>query len=437
MDHRVAIVGGGLAGLFTASELLAAGIEDVVVLDRDRAPGGVARTIRRGGYTLEPAAGTLLLPHPSLSQVVGHLGVALTAAVDAGKRYVFTGGRLVAVPSSPRVMLAPLVPWRARLRAAREPLIRTPPAGGDESLDGFLRRRLGEDVGSLASWVAASGVFAGDPARLSARSAFPAFPAMEAAAGSMVAGGLARLRRRPTGVVRPVPYIPVDGMSALADAAAGKLGDRYRPGRMVGAVRRSGAAWKVEGSEPVRAEHVVMACGPGDAGPLLGGELGSILARASSAPVVVVWLGGAAGGFPLPAGFGALTGPKADVTALGVLFESSYAPARAPEGHSLVKVIAGGATRPGLVDRDDRELVDRLGHDVSRVLGRQVEASFVEVMRHRPGIPQYEVGHAAWLAEVGRLLPPGLHLTGWGYRGVGVAHVAADAVATARRITGS
>ena len=57
MKVRVAVVGGGLAGFFTASELMEAGVEDVVVLDRNDQPGGVARTVKLDGYDLEPAAG--------------------------------------------------------------------------------------------------------------------------------------------------------------------------------------------------------------------------------------------------------------------------------------------------------------------------------------------------------------------------------------------
>ena len=53
---RVVVVGGGFAGLITASELVAHGIEDVSVLEKSPVSGGVARTVRRDGFELEPAA---------------------------------------------------------------------------------------------------------------------------------------------------------------------------------------------------------------------------------------------------------------------------------------------------------------------------------------------------------------------------------------------
>jgi protoporphyrinogen/coproporphyrinogen III oxidase len=439
--HRVVVVGGGLAGLFTASELVAAGVDDVVVLEQASLPGGVARTIQRDGYSLEPAAGTLLLPHPHLSDVLGRLGAeVLPAEAAAALRYVYTGGRLVTLASSPKALAAPLVPFPAKARAAAEPFIRSRPATPDESLDAFLRRRLGGGLGGMLASLAASGVFAGDPTRLSARSSFPLFPALEDEAGSIVRGGLRRARSRRSGGrrTRPTGHLPVGGMQGVVRAAVSRLGDRLRSGRQVTAVRPDGAGWAVEDGEILTAEHLVLAIPPDRAAGLVGGDLGEVLRRAVTAPVVVLGLGGPAGRFPLPAGFGALIGPDAGMVTLGILFESSYAPERAPAGHSLAKVIAGGAQRPELVKWDDARLVETIGAEVARALGSDLDVSYVEVVRHPAGIPQYEVGHGDWLTEVDRLRAarPGLHLTGWGYRGVGVAHVATDAVRTAGEIAG-
>ena len=437
MKVRVIVVGAGLAGLFTASELVGAGIEDVLVVDRSAEPGGVARTIRREGYSLEPGAGTLMLPHPHLTPVLERFGGEVVAAeAEAALRYVYTGGRMVPLPSSPKAVLAPLVPVSAKLRAALEPLVRTPAQSEDESLDSFLRRRIGDGLGGLLSWIAASGVFAGDPACLSARSAFPLFPALEDEAGSIFRGGLRRLRGRERGATRPTSHLPVGGMTRLAETATDVLGDRFRGGFDVASVVRDGSGWRIEGSETIQADHVVLAVPPQAAAALVDSDLGVVLAGAVTAPVVVVGLGGPSDRLPLPPGFGVLTGPDAGIASLGVLFESSYAPERAPQGHSFAKVIAGGARCPEVVDWDDARIIETISSEVARILDTDITPSFVEIVRHRVGIPQYEIGHGEWLAELDGLVGdrPGLHLTGWGYRGVGVAHLASDAVATANRI---
>ena len=437
MAVRVAVIGGGLAGLFTASELMSAGIEDVLVLDESAKPGGIARTIQQGGYSLEPAAGILLLPHPHLSPLLARIGAdVVPAEPSAAIRYAYTRGRLVHLPASPRAVLAPLVPPTAKLRAAVEPFVRTPARSKDESLDAFLRRRFGDGAGGMLAWLAASGVFAGDSKRLSARAAFPALTALEDEAGSIVRGGLRQFRKRRTGATRRTRHVPIGGMTGLAEAAARGLGERFRGTFTVASVQRDASGWLVEGPETIRADQVVVASRPEEAAALVGGDLGTVLGQAVSAPAVVVGLGGPSDRLRLPPGFGVLTGPDAGTVSLGVLFESLYAPARAPRGHALAKVIAGGARAPELVDWDDSRIIERVRGEVEHILGTDIEPSFIEIVRHRAGIPQYEIGHNAWLGEIDRQLghSPGLHLTGWGYRGVGIGHLATDAVATVGRV---
>ncbi len=434
----VVVVGGGLAGLFTGVELRRRGVP-VLVLDAAPEPGGVARTITGDGYLLEPAAGTLMLPHPVLSPLLAEIGAEMRPAAPAARRrYVHTGHRLVEVPASPKVIAAPLVSPLAKLRAAAEPLVRARPPAGDESLDAFMKRRFGPGMGEMAAWLAASGVFAGDPARLSAAAAFPAITGLEDEGGSVIRGGIKRARRRPRGAPRAGAHYPVGGMTALAEAAADHLGDSWRPGIEVRSVTGGPGAWLVEGDEPLEAAQVVLAVRPERAATLLGGELAGILGEAVSAPVVVAAMGGTPSEVPIPEGFGALIGPGTGLYTRGILFESSYAPDRAPAGRNLTKIIAGGRIHPELVDWGDAEITDLLCGEAERVLGRRFHPSHVKVVRHRPGIPQYELGHGEWLARIDDALAdsPGLHFAGWGYRGVGVSHLAVDAVATADRVTG-
>ena len=435
---RVVVVGGGLSGLFTASALIARGVEDLVVVDRAGEAGGVANTIERDGFCLEPAVGTLTLPHPDLSPILERSGVGLLRAEpSAASRYVYDGGRLIVVPSGPAALGTPLIPLHSRLRVVTEPLIRRERHSGDESLADFCRRRFGRNAGGLLAWLAASGVYAGDPDRLAVADAFPILTQLEEQAGSVIRGVLKRRRARPPGFERPSAFLPVGGMSEVARSIVGQLGERYRTGFEVGRVTREGPGWVVEGPETLSADHVVMACHPEQTALLLGGELSSVLLQTVAAPVTVVGLGGGSGPYPLPEGFGALIGSKSGLVSLGILFESSYAPHRAPTGSWLVKVIAGGACNPEIVAWDDEVLAERVSAEVSSVIGTDLSPEFVEVVRHHPGIPQYNVGHGAWLRSVDDHLAelPGLHVTGWGYRGVGVSHIASDAVATARRVS--
>lgn len=121
------------------------------------------------------------------------------------------------------------------------------------------------------------------------------------------------------------------------------------------------------------------------------------------------------------------------------MFESALDPDRAPPGNWLVKIVCGGALSPETVDWPDESLVTRVGEELAAVLGRRVHPSFGHVVRLRPGIPQYGLDHRRWLAEIEERMAalPGLHLTGWGYDGVGLADRAASAASLAARLTAS
>jgi oxygen-dependent protoporphyrinogen oxidase len=69
-------------------------------------------------------------------------------------------------------------------------------------------------------------------------------------------------------------------------------------------------------------------------------------------------------------------------------------------------------------------------------MGIRAEPEMVRIIRHRNAIPQYTVGHLDRLACIDAALKrlPGLHLTGHGYRGVGINAAIADAVSLAARL---
>lgn len=424
---RVAIVGGGLSGLLTARAIAARGIGTPVILESSDRLGGVAATLEEGGYLLEPGVGAMTLPHPALTPLLS--GCSTVPAAPAARiRHVWTGRRLVTIQPGPRAVMAPVVPARARLRLLAEFLVRERPAADDEPIEGFLRRRLGPRAGAEAAWLAASGVYAGDPAELSARSAFPALVEMVARHGSITAAGLRALRRSGGRSL----HVPEVSMTRLAGELAQDT--EVRLGHPVTGITTEKSGFTLGGPSAVSCDRVVLAVSPPRAAELVGGLLGERLTQAGAASVAVVWLAGPAEDLRPPEGFGLLMSRAAGTLTRGVLIESSYAPHRAPAGHALLKVIAGGSGAPQVATLDDETVVGRVRAEVSQTFGHDVAPSFEAVARR--SIPQYRLGHQAWLDAIDEALPEGMHLTGWGYRGVGLAQLAADAARVAREISG-
>ncbi len=429
----VIIVGGGLAGLLAACEVTRRGARPLV-LEAAPEPGGVAGTVREHGYLLEPAAGSLLLPHPQLTPILESAGATVIPADPAARRrYVFNRGTLHEL-AGPKALLSGLVSPAGKLRLLREPWVKSTAGSGDESLAAFLERRLGPEVGRLVATLMAHGVFAGDPDQLSVRGSFPGFVALEDQTGSMIRGGIARMRARPKGATRPSVHVTPNGMAGLAAELAASLGDDIRTEWPVESVVEEGGEWIVRGPSEERAAAVIVALAPAAAGPVVPAPVRGLLEEADSAPVAVVGLGGPSADIPAPTGFGALAGPDADVRTLGLLFESSYAPGRAPERHRLLKAILGGGADPKVMELSDSELVELATKEAGRILGVAVQPSWTHVIRHSPGIPQYRIGHPAWLRQLDEACPRGLHLAGWAYHGIGVSSLAQHAVRLADSI---
>jgi oxygen-dependent protoporphyrinogen oxidase len=426
---KTVVVGGGMAGLLIGAELKRRG-DEVVVLEASERPGGVAVTVREEGFLLEPAAGSMLLPHPHMTPILAAAGADIVPALpEAKRRFVYERDTLIPIVESPAIALSPLLSWPAKFRILREPWVKTPPHG-DESLLTYFARRFGSEAGLLMATLMAHGVFAGDPDLLSARAAFPRIVKLEDEAGSIIRGGLNRRKQRPKGTPRASVHVPRKGMAGLATSLADYLGGAFRPSRPVTALTREGSVWSVEGADQLQTDAVVVALAPHLAARLLPEDVRPLLDRAVTAPVTVVGLGGRSPDMPIPAGFGVLVGPHTDLRSLGILFESEYAPDRAPESNSLVKVILGGSADPEILAHSDDELVELVRGELRKVIGAEMSPSWTKVIRHVPGIPQYNVGHMQWLGELETALQPhkGLRLAGWGYRGIGVTTLASDAV---------
>jgi len=452
--RHVVVVGAGITGLTIAHRLTrdAADRLAVTVLETGNRAGGTIRSERIDGYLCEHGPQGLLDNAPDTLTLVRELGLEMVeASPTARRRYLYRGGRLRAMPRSPiAAITSDVVPFTAKLRILAEPFIK-PGSVDDESIRSFASRRLGAQVAEVLVDPMISGIYAGDTAQLSMRAAFPAMWELERDHGSLFRGLLAKRRRsQGEGEAPRIGRLRSfgDGIEALPRTLAGTLGDRVRTCHEVTALRqlatgdRPTRRWRVSvrtGGE-LDADDVVIAGHPSNASRLLAGvdsTLATLLGAIPAAPVAVVALG-----YPRTAvphaldGFGFLVPRREGLRTLGVLWESSIFPARAPAGHVLLRAIVGGAHDPDVVALEDAELLAIVAADLQRSLAISAPPVFRRIVRHSVGIPQCTLGHLARMQAIGQALErwQGLHLAGWGYRGVSVNLAVADGVALAARL---
>ncbi|HUF32646.1 MAG TPA: FAD-dependent oxidoreductase, partial [Acidimicrobiales bacterium] len=150
---RVAVVGGGIAGLAAAHELADRPDVEVVVLEAGDRLGGKVATAPFAGVDLDLAPDAFLARRPEAVQLCRELGLEdRMVAPASGSAWVWTRGRLrrlpagllLGVPTDVRALLRSgvLSPLGA-LRASLEPLLPGSPLGSDATIGSVMRRRLG------------------------------------------------------------------------------------------------------------------------------------------------------------------------------------------------------------------------------------------------------------------------------------------------------
>lgn len=439
---HVLVVGAGLTGLTTAHHLRAAGHE-VTVVDAGDAPGGVVQSVARDGWLVERGPNSCMLT-PDVAAIVDATGCtpALLRADGAGnRRYIVRDGRPVPVPMSPPAMLSsPLFSFTGKLRVLREPFIARRTDAGDESIADFVRRRLGREVLDWAIDPFVSGVYAGDPTRLSVGHAFPRLTALEREHGSLIRGAIALARRR--GAQRATEAASGqrgamisfrDGMQTLPRALATSLGPRVQCAtRLVSLAPRAhgGVAAIIERGglrADLDADAVVFTA------PLHALDAVTLPAVTHAALERVRTLrypavASIALGFrredvvhPLD-GFGCLVPSRERRALLGALFSSTLFPGRAPAGHVLLTCFLGGTRRPDLGVATTETLLAHLRPDLRDLLGIHAPPVFVEHTTWPRAIPQYELGHDTIIAAAESIEAalPVLVLDGQFRRGVSV-----------------
>src|ERR1700704_4812570 len=219
------VIGAGISGLVCAYALNKAGI-DVLVLEAASRVGGVICSDRRDGFLLELGAQSFS-GTATLRALCAELGLAeqLLQAPANAPRYVLIGGKLKQVPLNPVAMLvSSLLSPATKWKIARDAFGATSAPEIDESVAAFVRRKFGAELLDRLVAPFVSGIYAGDPERLSLRSAFPQLHDAEKSAGSVIRGMMRAAKSRKSPRERATLLSFREGNATLVRALAEKLG---------------------------------------------------------------------------------------------------------------------------------------------------------------------------------------------------------------------
>jgi oxygen-dependent protoporphyrinogen oxidase len=453
---KVVIVGGGLSGLATAFRLkqIAPAVAVTVLEERSR-PGGNIGTEEHDGFRVETGPNGFLDRTPFVPDLCRDLGLSdrLVAASEAARknRFLFLDGRLRKMPGGPLALLASsLLSIRGKWRLFTEPLRRRRTDTGDESIASFITRRAGKEAADLFGDALVTGIFAGDPEKLSVAACFPRLVQFEREHGSIIRGFMrsAKERRRAAAARGEPPPGPQrmwsfrDGLQVLTDSLATQVNDLHT-GIGVRSVRlTTDGKWRVNAGQALKwdADAVVLACPAPRQAELLAQtdeSLANLIAGIAYNRIAVVALGYRKTDCPRPAdGFGYIAPQNTGRDVLGVQWCSSIYPGRAPEGFVLWRALLGGVRTDDVTAWPDERLLRTAHSEMKLAIGVTGEPVFSRIMRWPAAIPQYVLGHHDRVAKIDATASahPGLFLTGNAYRGVAMGDCAEQAMLVANRV---
>ncbi len=466
---HILVIGGGISGLACAYRLRKQGFA-VRLLESGQRFGGVLNTVEQDGFRFDVGPQSFL-GNQAISELIEELGLngELLKADSRAPRYILLRGQLIPAPLGPGSFLrTPLVSWRTKLRILSEPIFRSYPPDEEESIADFVRRKFGEELLTNLAGPFISGVYAGDPEKLSLTATFPIARALEDKFGGLIRGAI-QMHRAAKGseprAPRPALCNFRRGTITLVEALAKSLGDAAHRGTQVTAIRRTApanqppqvAAIRVSGpdrppqsatategggaserppqflataqdpggEQPLAAHAIVIATPAQQAAGLLRAiapPFLDLLSQIEYAPVAQV-----AAGYRLaqisrfagnPArGFGFLVPRTEKLHLLGTVWESFLFANRAPETPekmaSFVSFV-GGATDSEIVSRPPDEIAHLVHKELAGVLGITGEPVAQYIARWERALPQYNLGHGQIVTGLNELCAktPGLFLTG-------------------------
>lgn len=439
---RVAIVGGGISGLATAFYLHRQQPDwELVLLEAGPRLGGTMGTENRGGFLFEIGSNGFLSSKPDTLQLVKDSGAEhlLMRSNDLARvRYIYTDD-LHLLPESPGAFVKTrLLSLGGKMRTLGEVFVAPRREESDESLQSFGYRRVGKEFTDVFLNAMVAGIYGSTPEQISVNAAFPAVVRLEHDHGGLFKGMLKKRKKEagPGGVLMSWER----GVSTFIDYLGEHAGAEVRTGAPVQGLSREGERYLV-GLPDGAGESFdkVVLCTSAFVAADLVRDVDPHIARQLEAvdysPISVVGFGYHQLEHPLH-GFGLLTTASARQPVLGVLWDSTVFPDRAPTGAKSLRAMIGGQRDPELALQDDDRLVETALQGVRSTMGVDTPPDVTFVKRWERGIPNYKVGHLANVDGIFEKLRshPGLHLNSNAYYGVALNDCVRNSRETAERI---
>lgn len=406
---EIIITGAGISGLTTAYWLKKAGYK-VVILEAKDEPGGAMITEKNKGFLIDYGPNSGLETTPLIRQIAEELNFSdqmIYANEASNKRYILKNNRLTPLPTDPLAFITSrLFSPFAKVRLMAEPFIGKSADGYYQSIAEFVKRRLGREFLDYAIDPFVSGVFAGDPNKLSVKSAFPKLYRLEEVYGGLIKGMIKGAKERKQNAEKSKQnakmFTFVNGMQSFAQRLSEYLEDSIIYNAKISKVSKSGSKFSVEfrtdnSDYDILADAVITTTPAYVTADYLGyldKELDTRLRDIYYPPVKVLFVG-----YPKEHiktkldGFGFLIPSKENKNFLGAIWSSSIFPNRSYKDYAAFTLFIGGARNADVFKRSE-EMTELDVLDEFQEIMKIDCSPIIKVSKTwENAIPQYNLGY--------------------------------------------
>ena len=444
---HILIIGGGISGLSSAYFLLKkAPTLRVTVLEAGEYWGGKIRTERVDGFVIEGGPDCFLAAKPQAAALCHELGLGSTLQgtnphqrstyiLRKGQLQPIPGGLISMIPTDLKAIVTTrLMDWPQKARMALDLALPAKTAGVEESVGGFVSRRLGRGAYDNLIQPLIAGIYTGDGDALSLDATFPALREMEQQHGGLIRGALARRKQSlasgESGAHSRAAFLtPRDGLAALPEALVKSLQKSGVEMYLNSAVERinqfgDGFIVEMENCAPMEVDGVVLATPANVSAKLVAAHFPELASRLSEIPLAstaTVSLAYPVADLPRELnGYGYVIPRREQRTALACTWTSSKFEHRAPDGYALIRVFIGraGETLPA----NKEEILALARTELAETMGIHTAPTLTRIFRWDNAMPQYNLGHLERVARIEAEVQKyaRLALAGNIYKGVGI-----------------
>lgn len=446
--QKVAIVGGGIAGL-TAAFYLQKIIKErklsieIKLIEASHRLGGKMQTVIKDGFTIERGPDSFLARKTSMIRLAKEVDMEEQLIPNStGKSYVLVndklhsmpGGSIMGIPTEVGPFITTgLFSVPGKVRAAADFFLPKSPSGKDQSLGGFFRRRLGNEVVENLIEPLLSGIYAGDIDQMSLMSTFPQFYQVEQQYRSLILGMKkttpAQPKRTEKKDEKKGGFLTFKtGLQSFAEAIEANLDPQsILKGHRVDKIVKKDKQYELHlnNDETLIADCLVVATPHKITAAMFSDyDFFDPLKSVPSTSVATVALA-----FPEEAmksdidGTGFVVSRNSDYSITACTWTHKKWEHSTPKGKVLLRCYVGRAGDETIVDLSDDQIINIVLEDLNKTMDITMKPEFAVVSRWKEAMPQYTVGHKQRLETIKKHINkelPGVFIAGASYGGVGV-----------------